>query len=95
MTPLEFYYPILSSLDKAFTQGATSFTANFAFEYFNTSSSKCLFDILKRLAQFKNQGMDVRVNWFYEEYDEDMKETGEDYEDVLNLSFNYIEVEEF
>lgn len=92
---LEFYYPILSSIDKAFTEGTKTLTANFAFEYFNTSSSKCLFDILKRLSQFKSQGMDVKVNWFYEEYDEDMKETGEDYEDVLDLSFNYIEVEEF
>jgi len=92
---LEFYYPILSSIDKAFVNGTSSLTANFAFEYFNTSSSKCLFDILKRLAQFKNQGMDVQVNWYYEEYDDDMKETGEDYEDVLGLAFNYISVEEF
>ena len=92
---LEFYYPILSNIDKAFVNGTASLTANFAFEYFNTSSSKCLFDILKRLAQFKTKGMDVQVNWYYEEYDDDMKETGEDYEDVLGMSFNYIAVEEF
>ena len=92
---LEFYYPILSNINKAFLTGITTFTANFAFEYFNTSSSKCLFDILKRLAQFKSQGMDVRVNWYYEECDGDMKETGEDYEDVLGMSFNYIAVEDF
>lgn len=92
---LEFYYPIMSSIDKAFTSGLTSITANFAFEYFNTSSSKCLFDILKRLSQFENRGMQVQVNWYYEEEDEDMRETGEDYEDVLGLTFNYIEVEEF
>jgi len=92
---LEFYYPIISSIDKAFVNGTSTLTANFAFEYFNTSSSKCLFDILKRLAQFKNRGMDVQINWYYEEYDDDMKETGEDYEDVLGMSFNYIEVEEF
>lgn len=92
---LEFYYPILASIDRAFTSGVTAITANFAFEYFNTSSSKCLFDILKRLSQFERNGMEVNVNWFYEEADEDMRETGEDYEDVLGLSFNYIEIEEY
>ncbi|MCP4460982.1 MAG: DUF1987 domain-containing protein [Cytophagales bacterium] len=92
---LEFYYPILSNIDKTFVTGTKTFTANFAFEYFNTSSSKCLFDILKRLAQFKSQGMDVRVNWYYEECDDNMKETGEDYEDVLGMSFNYIAIKEF
>ncbi len=92
---LDFYYPILSSIDEVFTSGANSFTANFAFEYFNTSSSKCLFDILKRLAQFQTKGMDVQINWIYEEDDDDMKETGEDYEDILGMSFNYIQVEEF
>lgn len=92
---LEFYYPIMSSIDRAFTSGVSSITANFAFEYFNTSSSKCLFDILKRLAQFENRGMEVKINWYYEEEDDDMRETGEDYEDVLGLSFNFIEIEEY
>lgn len=90
----EFYYPIISSIDAAYTNGMRSITANFAFEYFNTSSSKCLFDILRRLAQFEQSGVDIRVNWFYEEEDEDMKETGEDYEDVLGLSFNYIAIQD-
>jgi hypothetical protein len=90
---LEFYYPIMSSIDRVFTSGQNTLTANFRFEYFNTSSSKCLFDILKRLVQFKNKGMDITINWFYEEDDEDMRETGEDYEDVLGIEFNYIPTE--
>lgn len=85
-----FYNPILQRIDDAFKKGTKTLTANFAFEYFNTSSSKCLFDILKRLAQFKNSGANVTINWMYEEYDDDMKETGEDYEDILGVSFNYI-----
>lgn len=91
---LDFYYPIMSGIDQAFTGGLNSITANFEFEYFNTSSSKCLFDILKRLAHFQQNGMEVKVNWYYEEEDDDMRETGEDYEDVLGLSFNYIVIED-
>ena len=40
----------------------------------------------------QNNGADVIVNWFYEEDDEDMRETGEDYEEILGLNFNYIPV---
>ncbi len=88
----EFYFPIIQKLESAFSTGTSTLTANFAFEYFNTSSSKCLFDILKRLATQKNNGADVVINWFYDETDDDMKETGEDYEDLLGVTFNYIPV---
>ena len=87
-----FYYPIMEYLEKVFNKGTKTRTANFAFEYFNTSSSKCLFDILKKLAQYKSQGANVTINWIYDEFDDDMKETGEDYEDILGVSFNYIPV---
>ncbi len=85
-----FYNPIIQRIEDAFKKGTKSLTANFAFEYFNTSSSKCLFDLLKRLAQFKNGGANVVINWMYDEFDDDMKETGEDYEDILGVTFNYI-----
>jgi hypothetical protein len=90
---LEFYHPIMTKLDGMIDTGLNKITANFAFEYFNTSSSKCLFDVMKRLARFQADGKNVVINWFYEQDDEDMRETGEDYEDILDLQFNYREVE--
>ena len=32
----------------------------------------------------------MEVNWYYEEEDEDMLETGEDIADLLDLDFNFI-----
>ncbi|MEQ9402941.1 MAG: DUF1987 domain-containing protein [Cyclobacteriaceae bacterium] len=87
-----FYHPIIRKIENVFEKGTISFTANFALEYFNTSSSKCLFDILKKLAMYKNNGANVVINWFYEEFDEDMRETGEDYENILGVSFNHIPI---
>lgn len=86
----EFYHPIIENIENAFETGSDTLTANFRFEYFNTSSSKCLFDLLKRLAKHKSKGAEVTINWFYDEEDDDMKETGEDYEDLLGVNFNYI-----
>ena len=87
---LDFFLPILDNIKNEFSSNCDSIQANFAFEYFNTSSSKCLFDILKNLAKMEREGKDVEINWFYEGWDDDMKESGEDYEDVLGVKFNYI-----
>jgi len=91
---IQFYQKVIENLAQFAENGGESFTANFAFEYFNTSSSKCLFDIFKRIANIKKSGRDIHINWFYEEDDEDMMEAGEDYSDLLDLEFNFIEIED-
>jgi hypothetical protein len=91
---IQFYQKIIESLEEYAHNGQGDFTANFAFEYFNTSSSKCLFDLFKRLSRIKESGKELTVNWYYEEDDEDMMEAGEDYSDLLDLDFNFIEIEE-
>ena len=91
---IQFYQKIIQNLGMFAENGEGDFTANFAFEYFNTSSSKCLFDIFKRLVRIRDSGKILIVNWFFEEDDEDMMEAGEDYSDLLDLEFNFIEIED-
>lgn len=91
---ISFYQRVIQGLERFAIDGGDHFTASFAFEYFNTSSSKCLFDIFKRLVKIKENGKELSINWFYEEFDEDMMEAGEDYSDLLELEFNFIEIED-
>ena len=57
-------------------------------EYFNTSSSKCLLDIFRRLETINLSGKTkVIVSWFYETDDEDMMEAGEDYQALVKIPF--------
>ena len=60
---------------------------NIRLEYFNTSSSKCLMDLLKRVEASECA---ARVNWYYEDDDEDMLEAGEDYDAIIDLPFRLI-----
>ena len=90
-----FYQKIIEGLEEFADSDQETFTANFSFEYFNTSSSKCLFDVFKRLSKIEEAGKDLIINWYYEEDDEDMMEAGEDYADLLDLEFNFLEIEEF
>ena len=91
---IEFYQKILDNLEEFASSGGPEFTANIAFEYFNTSSSKCLFDVFKRISKIESSGKKININWYYEEGDEDMMEAGEDYSDLLDLDFNFREIEE-
>ncbi|MFY0601157.1 MAG: DUF1987 domain-containing protein [Cyclobacteriaceae bacterium] len=91
---IHFYYPIIEKIKKLFADVEETIVVDFSFRYFNTSSSKCLFDLFKMLKGMEKEGKELEINWHYEEDDDDMLETGEDYADILDLEFNYIEVDE-
>jgi len=54
-------------------------------EYINSGSSKYLFEILRKLTDFKNSGKQVRLIWKYEEEDEAMLDLGEHYRDSAGI----------
>lgn len=92
---VQFYQDLIDALAAfAVEEDAPDLTANIAFEYFNTSSSKCLFDVFKKMSKVEASGRSLTINWFYEEDDEDMMEAGEDYSDLLDLDFNFLEIED-
>lgn len=90
---IEFYKPLIEWLEKYGTAPQPKTVVNIQLEYFNTSSSKCILDVFKRLEVILNNGQDVIINWHYEEDDEDMLEAGEDYQSIIKVPFKMIEVE--
>lgn len=87
---LEFYHPVYEWLDSYIKQPAEKTVIHLRFDYFNTSSSKCILDILKRIDKIDENGNDVLIKWYYDESDEDMMEAGEDYRDLLDAPFELI-----
>ena len=90
---IQFYSTLIRDLEEFGRNGKKNLIANFKFEYFNTSSSKCLFDIFRKLNIVRENGFELSINWYYEEDDEDMLEAGEDYADLLGIDFNYVETQ--
>jgi hypothetical protein len=84
---VEFYAKVLAWLDLYSDTPAGKTIMDVKLEYFNTSSSKCLLDVFKKLENLQKKGSDVHVRWFYEEDDEDMLEAGEDYDSIIDLKF--------
>lgn len=85
---LEFYRPVFEWLDNYALAPATVTELKVSLEYFNTSSSKCLLDIFRRLETINISGKSqVKVSWYYDADDEDMMEAGEDYQALVKIPF--------
>ena len=91
---IEFYKPLVDWLEEYKKDPLPLTKVNIQLEYFNTSSSKCILDVFKKLEAIHKAKHDVEVNWHYEEDDEDMLEAGEDYESIIRIPFKMIEIAE-
>ena len=89
---IEFYKPLLDWIESYGGTPQNKTEVDIKLEYFNTSSSKCILDVFKKLEGVT--GTEMIINWYYEEDDEDMLEAGEDYQAIINIPFKMIEVEE-
>jgi hypothetical protein len=91
---IEFYKPIVDWLTKYADEATGSTEVNIHLDYFNTSSSKCILDVFKKLELIHKAEKEVTINWYYEEDDEDMLEAGEDYESIIRVPFKLIQIVE-
>jgi hypothetical protein len=89
---IEFYKPLVDWLEEYSSEPFGQTIVNVHLEYFNTSSSKCILDVFKKLESIHKSNNDVQINWYYEEDDEDMLEAGEDYESIIRVPFKMIEI---
>ncbi|WOK09736.1 DUF1987 domain-containing protein [Imperialibacter roseus] len=89
---LDFYQSTYRILEQYALEGSQKLEANIRLVYFNTSSAKCLYDIFRKLVSVSSSGKQVIVNWIYDDDDEDILESGEDYSELLPLEFRFVPV---
>lgn len=90
----QFYSRVYRWIEEYLEQPQEETTVNMKLDYLDTSSSKHLYNIFQKLDAVNERGQHVRVNWHYETGDEEMAETGKDYESLFRLDFNFVEVKE-
>ncbi|PJZ69664.1 hypothetical protein CH373_09200 [Leptospira perolatii] len=83
---MAFYKPVFEWLT-SMESSSHQIQFKFQMDYFNTSSSKVIMDILDRLQKYHDKGGKVEVEWLFKEDDEDMQETGEEFSSDLSLPF--------
>ncbi len=87
----EFYDPVMNWLDDYAEDPLEETVFTLKMDYFNTASSKVILDILYKLEDMVNDGHKVLIRWFFPDDDEDMQETGEEYDDIVDVEFEHIE----
>lgn len=60
---------------------------HFSLGYFNTSSARFLYNFFKQQKDKNN----VEISWHYEADDEDILESGKEFEEISGLKFNFVD----
>ena len=87
-----FYDPLLQWLEEYTLNPQPETELTFKFTYFNTASSKIILDILSIIEKMQDNGKKVLVNWYYPEFDEDMRDAGIEYSEMVKVPFNHYSV---
>jgi len=86
----QFYKPLIEWAEQYSNNPTEKTIINIQLEHFNTSSSKCILDVFKKLEPIRKANLDITVNWYYEEDDDEMLEAGETYGTMTVIPFKLI-----
>jgi hypothetical protein len=95
----DFYFPLIQWLDelnnwiknnKSLNVEVEPFTFKFKLIYFNSSSAKFIYDIIILLNGFQKEGFSIKIYWYFDEDDDELREAGEELSDMANVPFYYI-----
>jgi hypothetical protein len=80
-----FFKPILAWIDEYISNPCSKTDIEIKLEYFNTATSMVLLKIFNKVQTLDS----VIVHWYHFPEDDDMLESGKEFEELSNLKFNY------
>jgi len=92
---IDFYKPAIDWLSNYLSDPLEETTLEVKLEYFNTSSSKCLVDIFRKIESLHKDGKQAEIKWYFIEEDEDMQESGEDFKNIIKAPLELIKTNKF
>ncbi len=92
--PVIFFEPIIQWIKDFKEHCPDSILVTVKLEYFNTSTSKLLLYMFKILEGIHMDRIsDIKIKWLYNKLDEEMVESGMDYQSIVDVPFELIEYE--
>ena len=85
----EFYRPVIEWMDALKATSPKDVTVSFNLFYLSSSSIISVKQFLMKVVEITNAGAKSTVIWAYDEDDDDIKKTGEDYQKLTKLNFEY------
>jgi hypothetical protein len=84
-----FYDPIMHWLYE-YVSNPKDTLVNIDLEYFNTSSAKILLIFFRTLSTIQKSGYKLEVNWYFEDDDDEIIESGNNFSIMSKVKFNFI-----
>lgn len=92
---LEVFKPFKDWFAAYSASPAASTVITVALQYFNTSTSRLLYDYFNKASELQKAGnTNVSLHWVYERDDEDMEEAGEHYQAILDIPLNLVPIDD-
>jgi hypothetical protein len=88
----EFYEPVIEWINKYVENPAALTCVDINLEYFNSATAKFIITLIQRISRVTLKNQKYKVNWYYEDGDEDILERGEYISSVLESDFQFIKV---
>ncbi len=88
----DFFKPIIDWFDAytAALKQPTSIHIQFAFLYINSTSSRFVLVLLKRILEVSHQKITLTIEWISDEDNEDTMDAGKDLEYILKIPFVFV-----
>lgn len=89
----KFYEPLFDWIDDYFKITDKEIQLCISLIYLNTSSIKCLMDIIYKFEQASQNGKKIIINWYYKSSNRNILECGKEFKEDLeeDIEFNLIE----
>lgn len=82
------YNPVVNWINNYIESPQQKTILNFRFNYFNTGTSKFIFDIMQRMLALKEKNLELEINWFCPNNDDDFRVLGKKYMNLLDYKIN-------
>ena len=85
--PKEFFEPIIKWFNEYANNPADATSLVLNLNYFNSSSNEYIFRCCKMVEALSDTGATAGIVWECESEDEDMRQMGEDFKELLKINF--------
>ncbi|MBZ0156286.1 MAG: biofilm regulation phosphoprotein SiaC [Alphaproteobacteria bacterium] len=89
-----FFAPVMAWIREYLSRTSGPVEARINVSYLNTSSTKCVIDMLDCLEEAFRSGRNVSVNWYYDGENDRAADTAEEFREDLTMPFTIIAVRE-
>ncbi|CBS90150.1 biofilm regulation phosphoprotein SiaC [Azospirillum lipoferum] len=86
----DFYAPVFSWLEEYLQEPAPAVVLDIGLSYLNTSSIKCMIDVLEMLDVAHQKGRTVSVRWHYDSDNDRALDMAEEFAEDVSLPFEIL-----